>query len=88
MSTYVLPQVQVFQSFTTQPVAVANPLRAHIAGGAAWLVRFSDTTELELGRLGFYDDAVDTEYLIPNVPAGALVDPGYTKLWISDALLQ
>ena len=51
MATYVLPQVLVFQDFTTQPAVAANPLSAHIAGGHAYLVRESDEDEREFGNL-------------------------------------
>jgi hypothetical protein len=88
MPTYVLPQVLVFQDFQTVPSVVANPLRAHISGGHAFLVRYSDEDEREDGRLGYYDDAVETCYLWPNRPAGAQVDDSYTKLWMKDALLE
>jgi hypothetical protein len=88
MATYVLPQVLVFQDVLINPVATANPLRAHIAGGHAQLIRYDDEDERDLGHLGYYDNLVDQEFLWPNRPAGGLVDQSYTKLWIKDALLQ
>lgn len=88
MATYVLPQVQVFQSFTATPTAVANPLPAHIGGGHAWLVRYADAAEQALGELGFYDESLDQDYPWPNLPSGALVDLSYTELFIQDALLK
>jgi hypothetical protein len=88
MATYVLPQVLVFQDFTTQPAVAANPLSAHIAGGHAYLVRESDEDEREFGNLGLYDNASDAASLWPNRPAGAEVDQTYTKLFIENALLQ
>jgi hypothetical protein len=88
MATYVLPQVLVFQDFTVQPAVAANPLSAHIAGGHAFLVRQSDEDEREFGNLGLYDNASNSNSLWPNRPAGAEVDPTYTKLYIENALLQ
>jgi len=87
MPTYVLPQVLVFQDFAIAPSVVANPMRAHIAGPHAYLVRYDDEDEREFGRLGYYDRVIDTPYLWPTRPAGAQVDYDYTKVWIKDALL-
>jgi exosome complex RNA-binding protein Csl4 len=88
MATYVLPQVQVFQDFQVTPSVAANPLRAHISGGHAYLVRYSDADEQLEGRLGHYDPIVDTCYSWPNRPAGAVIDDDYTKIWIKNALLR
>ena len=88
MATYVLPQVLVFQDFTIQPAVAANPLSAHIAGGHAYLVRESETNEREFGNIGLYDNAVDNSTLWPNRPAGGIVDPTYTKLFVENALLK
>lgn len=88
MATYVLPQVLVFQDFTTQPAVAANPLSAHIAGGHAFLVRESDDDERENGDLGLYDNTSDDANLWPNRPTGAVVDQSYTKVFIENALLQ
>lgn len=88
MATYVLPQVLVFQDFTTQPSVAANPLSAHIAGGHAYLVRQAEEDERQFGNLGYYDEASDSNYLWPSRPAGAVVDQSYTKLYIENALLR
>jgi len=88
MATYVLPQVLVFQDFTIQPAAAANPLSAHISGGHAKLVRYSDENEREFGNLGFYDNGTDSAFPWPERPAGAVIDASYTKLFIKDALLK
>jgi hypothetical protein len=88
MATYVLPQVLVFQDFTVQPAAAANPLSAHISGGHAKLIRWSDENEREFGNLGFYDNGADTAFSWPHRPAGAVIDADYTKLFIKDALLK
>jgi hypothetical protein len=85
---YVLPQVQVHQEFTTVPVAYANPLRAHIAGGHAKLIRYAETGERADGRLGYYDRLLDTDYTFPTRPAGGKVDTSYLKVWVKDALLK
>lgn len=88
MATYVLPQVLVFQDFQTVPAAVANPLRAHITGPHAQLIRYSEEDERNFGFLGYYDSVVDTSYLWPERPAGGSVDVSYVKLWMQDALLR
>lgn len=87
MATYVLPQVLVFQEFSIVPSAVANPLRAHISGPHAQLIRYADEDERNDGRLGYYDRLVETSYLWPKRPAGGTADAGYVKLWMKDALL-
>lgn len=87
MATYVLPQVLVFQEFTTVPAAVANPLRAHISGPHAALIRYADEDERPNGRLGYYDRLVDSDYLWPDRPAGGKADATYAKVWMKDALL-
>lgn len=88
MATYVLPQVLVFQDFTTQPAVAANPLSAHISGGHAQLVRYDDEDERQFGLLGLYDNAADESYLWPNRAAGGVIDESYSKLFIQNALLQ
>lgn len=88
MATYVLPQVLVFQDFSVQPTAVANPLRAHISGPHAQLIRYDEDDERDDGLLGTYDWLTDTEYAWPERPAGGVVDNDYTKVWIKDALLK
>jgi hypothetical protein len=87
MPAYVLPQVLVFQEFAIVPAVVARPLRAHVAGGHAQLIRFDQPAERNDGLLGFYDDLVDTSYLFPARPAGGVPDASYTKVWMQDALL-
>lgn len=88
MATYVLPQVLVFQEFRVNPAAAANPLRAHISGPHAYLLRYAEDAERSKGRLGYYDRLLDTGYAWPDRPAGGKVDFGYVKLWAKDALLQ
>lgn len=94
MPSYVLPAVQVFQDLSTVPSAPANPLRAHIAGGNAYLARYAESDERNYGYLGYYDSALDVEYAWgagasdrPYKPAGAVLDESYVKVWIKDALL-
>ncbi len=88
MSTYVLPQAQVFQDFTLAPTANANPLRAFIAGPHAYLLRYSDDNERPKGLLGYYDPLIENSYEWPDRPAGGVVDDTYVKVWIKDALLK
>lgn len=86
--TYVVPQVQVFQEFQTVAQPGVRPLNAHVSGGHAFLVRFSEASEQALGDLGYYDPLTDTCYDWPNRPVGSVIDQDYATLWIKDALLQ
>ena len=95
MSTYVLPAVQVFQDLSQVPSVVANPARAHLAGGHAYLCRYAQSGERELGNLGTYDPVTDHTYTWTasgvgelNCPLGAIIDQDYVKLWLKNALLQ
>ena len=88
MATYVLPQVQVFQQFQAVPTANANPLNAHISGPHAYLLRFAEETERSNGALGYYDNLLDATHAWPTLPAGAIVDQDYVKVYIKDALLK
>ena len=88
MATYVLPQVQVFQAFQATPAANANPLNAHISGPHAYLLRYAEENERSKGLLGYYDRIVDANYAWPTLPTGAIVDEGYVKVYIKDALLK
>jgi len=88
MSTYVLPQVRVFQEASLQPTADSNPQRACLVGGNAHLVRISQSDEKALGQLGLYDEIADVDYVWPNKPATSVIDPSYTKLYAENALLR
>ena len=85
---YVIPQVQVFQDFAIRPAANLNPLRAHISGPHAFLLRYSVEEEKVLAFLDFYDDQLDQSYLWPERPAGGLIDDDYSKIFIDNALLK
>lgn len=88
MTTYVLPQVQVFQEFSSTTQSAIPPLPALNAGGHAKLIRYSEEDEKVLGYLGQYNPNSEEAYLWPERPAGAVVDQSYTKLFIDDALLR
>lgn len=86
--TYIRPQTRVFQDFQLDPVLEEFQQNAHISGGNAQLIRYSEASEKADGLLGYYDPLTDTDYLWPNRPAGGLVDQSYSKIWIEDALLE
>lgn len=88
MSSYVKPQVLVFQEFQIVPTEITEPLRAHISGPHAKLHRYSDSDEKPLCRLGSYDYLNDACYPWPQREPGSLVDESYTKLYLDDALLM
>lgn len=83
---YTLPQVLVFQEFQAAPASVAHPMRAHISGPLAHVVRFSE--DPEQGRLGVYDHLASAEYAFPGKPAGSRLDREYTRVFVRDGLLR
>ncbi|NDD53391.1 hypothetical protein EBZ39_05875 [bacterium] len=87
MSSYVKPQVLVFQEFTIVPTEITEPLRAHIAGPHAVLHRYKVAEEKNASRLGAYNRLEDVCYLWPGREAGSHIDHEYTKLYIDDAML-
>ena len=88
MSSYVKPQVLVFQEFTIVPTEITEPLRAHIAGPHGILHRYSDSDEKKTIRLGEYNRLDDVCYPWPQRRPGSLVDLDYVKLYIDNALLK
>lgn len=88
MSSYVKPQVLVFQEFRIVPTEITEPLRAHIAGPHAILHRYSNTDEKQYCLLGQYDRLSDTCYPWPRRKAGSVVDLPYVKLYVDDAMLR
>lgn len=88
MSSYVKPQVLVFQEFRIVPTEITEPLRAHIAGPHGILHRHSDREEKPFCLLGAYDRLNDTCYPWPQRRAGSIVDLPYVKLFIDDAMLR
>lgn len=88
MSSYVKPQVLVFQEFSIVPTEITEPLRAHISGPHAVLHRYSEASEKPLCRLGSYDYLDDAAYTWPGRNPGSLVDDSYTKVYVDNALLM
>lgn len=88
MSSYVKPQVLVFQEFKIIPTEITEPLRAHIAGPHAILHRHGNKDEKPYVHLGAYDRLHDTFYPWPQRQPGSMIDNPYTKLYIDKALLQ
>jgi hypothetical protein len=88
MSSYVKPQVLVFQEFSIVPTEITEPLRAHIAGPNAVLHRYTDSDEKQTISLGVYNPEVDTCYPWPQRLPGSRVDQDYVKLHVDKALLK
>jgi hypothetical protein len=88
MSSYVKPQVLVFQEFRIVPTEITEPLRAHIAGPHGILHRYSNTDEKRFSLLGQYDRLNDTCYTWPQRLPGSVVDLPYVKLYVDDAMLR
>lgn len=88
MSSYVKPQVLVFQEFRIVPTEITEPLRAHIAGPNAILHRYSNADEKKAIRLGEYNRLNDVCYPWPQRQPGSLVDQDYVKVYIDNALLN
>ena len=88
MSSYVKPQVLVFQEFSIVPAEITEPLRAHITGPNGILHRYSDSDEKKFIRLGEYDRLNDVCYPWPQRRPGSLVDLDYVKLYVDNAMLK
>jgi hypothetical protein len=88
MSSYIKPQVLVFQEFRIVPTEITEPLRAHIAGPHAVLHRYSDLEEKKTILLGQYDRLNDVCYPWPQRQPGSIVDLSYVKVYADDALLK
>jgi hypothetical protein len=89
---YITPRVLIQQEFTQLPVFREFPLPAFILGPQFSLTRYSEASEKPFTAPKTYNGAylatgnsylpdVDTTYDVPNVPAGGLVDPDYTKVY-------
>lgn len=87
MSSYVKPQVLVFQEFTIVPTEITEPLRAHVSGPHAILHRYSDVDEKPGCLLGAYNRLADTCYAWPQRLPGSRIDLDYVKVYIDDATL-
>lgn len=85
---YVLPQVQVFQTFRQVPTTVIKNLNAFISGPQYQLFRYGVTAEKALIGLGEYDESTDTTYAYPNQPAGSTIDTSYVKLYMENVWAQ
>lgn len=85
---YVVPQALVFQEFEVAPTAVATSQQACIIGPRRSLIRYSEVSEKEQGRVGNYNSLVDTVVAWPNKAAGDVVIDSSVRLFIDDALLQ
>ena len=84
----IIPQVLVFQEFTSTAPELTDPLRSFIAGPCYELFRNSVAAEKALGALGAYDSFSETCFPWPNRSAGAVVDQDFTQLFFDDALLK
>lgn len=87
MPSYVLPQVLVFQEFTTQPSAIAEPQNVVIVGEQFDLLRYSDE-KAEIKVADVYDPLSEQCFAWPGRQAGGVVDFSYTKVFFDDALLR
>lgn len=88
MASEALDQASVFDEFNRFVTAsLVAPLRPHITGPQAALLRYGVAAEKPTGLLGSYTGS-DTTYNFPAKPAGSLLDSSYTKLWIDNAKLR
>ena len=88
MSTYVLPQVQVFQLFTQMPGSVTQNMNAFIFGPQYQLFRYSVPAEKALIGLGQYNAAASTQYGWPSQPSGSVPDVSYAQLYADNVWAQ
>lgn len=87
-SSFVFPQLTVFNEFLQFPSALTDAMRAMIIGPQAQLTRYGTADEKSLALLGAYDPSTDHSYPYPNRVAGAIIDQAYTKVFVDDALLE
>lgn len=87
MPSYVLPQVLVYQEFTQQPAALAEPQSAVIVGEQFDLLRYPDEKS-NIRVSDSYDPLAEQCFAWPNRQAGGVVDFTYTKVYFEDALLR
>lgn len=88
VSTYVTPQVLVYQEFALVPDEITDSLRALIAGPHAFLSRYSEPTEKPNSYVGTYDPTSDNLFGWPLRPPGGVVDVPFVKVYVDDAQLQ
>jgi len=86
--SYILPHVEVEERFDRIPAELTEPLRAVVIGPHAQLVRHAVPAERALGLLGDVDPLTDTAYAFPSRATGAIVDPGYTAVFVDGARLR
>lgn len=89
MPSYVLPQVLVFQEFTSAVAATLQPLFACIVGEQFSLHRYSVPAEkATIEVASSYDPTVEQCFTWPGRPPGGVVDFSYTRVFFDNALLQ
>lgn len=88
MSSYVKPQVLVFQEFRIIPTEITEPLRAHVSGPHAVLHRYNDSDEKPNTLVGMYDRFNDVCYTWPQRLAGSRIDFDYVKVYVDNAMLM
>jgi len=86
--TNTVPTIAIYEEFTHSPAELTDALKALVIGPHYELRRFSNSDEKSLCSLGSYDKDTAKEYNWPNRAAGAVVDNGYTKVFIENALLR
>ena len=84
MSTYVLPQVEVFQIFNQLPPSVIQNLNAFVFGPQYQLFRYGVAAEKSLTSLGAYNSNAASIYAWPNQPAGSIPDTSYAQLYMDN----
>lgn len=89
MATQIVPQVRVFQEFSSLPSEITSPLRAFIFGPDYRVVSYDASSESKATvRLGDYDPAVDSSYQWPDRKPGEQVDLKSVKVFFENALIQ
>lgn len=89
-STYILPQVRVFQQLIPTTMIGKGVRRAVVIGPDYQTVEYENATldEKQRAQLGTYNQGAEQNYLWPNRPAGGIVDQDWTKLFLENAWLQ
>jgi len=88
-----VPGLEIRTRFARATTPQTANLYAYIFGPSAYLLRYSEPAERELGNLGAYagnelGSAASEGYAWPSLPLGATIDDTYTRLFARNARLR
>lgn len=83
-----VPGLEIRTRYARATTPQTANLYAYIFGPSAYLLRYSEASERELGRLGAYAIGEESAYEWPSLPLGATIDDSYTQLHAKNARLR